>query len=141
MRNPWISQGLKRCYCGCYELFYVRKDVCESRREVETPYWAINSSGELRAILNNKEFEQAVHQEICTQVTTVLKYFSANPKNILGQHPRSDAVATVSVSKSLNGIDCWLTIQMTTVREYSWTGFYFQHVALAGEHSIVSIGI
>ena len=43
--------------------------MCESSKEVETPFWAINSSGELRAVVNNKEFEQAVHQEICTQVS------------------------------------------------------------------------
>ena len=42
-----------------------KEDVCQSRVEVNTPYWAQNSDGQLRAILNNKEFEQAVHQEIC----------------------------------------------------------------------------
>ena len=39
-----------------------RLDVCESKVEVETPFWAVNSEGKLRAILNNKEFEQAVHK-------------------------------------------------------------------------------
>ena len=39
-----------------------KSDVCESKVEVETPFWAVNSEGKLRAILNNKEFEQAVHQ-------------------------------------------------------------------------------
>ena len=39
-----------------------RADVCESEVEVETPYWAVNSEGKLRAILNNKEFEQSVHK-------------------------------------------------------------------------------
>ena len=43
-----------------------RADVCESKVEVSTPFWASNSNGKVRAILNNKEFEQAVHQEICT---------------------------------------------------------------------------
>ena len=43
-----------------------RDDVCESKIEVSTPFWASNSNGKVRAILNNKEFEQAVHQEICT---------------------------------------------------------------------------
>ena len=46
-----------------------RSDVCESRVEVETPYWAVNSEGSVRAVLNNQEFEQAVHKEICTYVT------------------------------------------------------------------------
>ena len=43
--------------------------MCESRVEVETPYWAVNSEGSVRAVLNNEEFEQAVHKEICTYVT------------------------------------------------------------------------
>jgi len=47
-----------------------KTDVCESKLEVETPFWAVNSDGKLRAILNNKEFEQAVHQEICTKSST-----------------------------------------------------------------------
>jgi len=40
-------------------------DVCDSRVEVTTPYWATNSKGKVRAIVNNKQFEQAVHTEIC----------------------------------------------------------------------------
>lgn len=43
-----------------------KSDVCESKIEVSTPFWASNSNGKVRAILNNKEFEQAVHQEICS---------------------------------------------------------------------------
>jgi len=43
-----------------------KDDVCESKIEVSTPFWASNSNGKVRAILNNKEFEQAVHQEICS---------------------------------------------------------------------------
>ncbi len=40
-------------------------DACESRTEVTTPFWATNSNGQVRAIVNSKNFEQAVHQEIC----------------------------------------------------------------------------
>jgi len=40
-------------------------DVCASHVEVTTPYWATNNKGKVRAIVNNKQFEQAVHQEIC----------------------------------------------------------------------------
>jgi len=47
-----------------------KEDICQSRLEVTTPFWAQNSDGQLRAILNNNEFEQAVHQEICTTSTT-----------------------------------------------------------------------
>jgi len=35
-----------------------------------TPYWASNSNGKVRAVLNNNEFEQAVHQEICEDAET-----------------------------------------------------------------------
>lgn len=45
-------------------------DVCESTVEIVTPYWASNSNGKVRAVLNNKEFEQAIHQEICVQSET-----------------------------------------------------------------------
>jgi len=47
-----------------------KEDVCESKVEIVTPYWASNSNGKVRAIMNNKEFEQAIHQEICTKATT-----------------------------------------------------------------------
>ena len=42
-----------------------REDVCLARVEIVTPYWASNSNGKVRAILNNDQFEQAIHQEIC----------------------------------------------------------------------------
>jgi len=47
-----------------------KEDVCQSKVEIVTPYWASNSNGKVRAILNNKEFEQAVHQEICSKAST-----------------------------------------------------------------------
>jgi hypothetical protein len=43
-----------------------RVDVCDSKVEIVTPFWGTNSNGKVRAILNNKEFEQAIHQEICS---------------------------------------------------------------------------
>lgn len=46
-------------------------DVCDSKVEVTTPYWATNSNGKVRAIVNNKQFEQAVHQEICRTSRTI----------------------------------------------------------------------
>lgn len=48
-----------------------RIDVCASHVEVTTPYWATNSKGKVRAIVNNKQFEQAVHQEICGNAQTI----------------------------------------------------------------------
>ncbi|CAG0911134.1 unnamed protein product, partial [Cyprideis torosa] len=42
-----------------------RVDVCESKVEIVTPYWASNSAGKIRAIVNTQHFEQAIHQEIC----------------------------------------------------------------------------
>jgi hypothetical protein len=46
-------------------------DVCESRVEVTTPFWATNSEGKVRAIVNDKTFEQAIHQEICLSTRTL----------------------------------------------------------------------
>jgi len=48
-----------------------KADVCESKVEVTTPFWASNSNGKVRAIVNNEQFEQAVHQEICTKPSTL----------------------------------------------------------------------
>jgi len=47
-----------------------KADVCESKVEIVTPYWASNSNGKVRAVLNNKAFEQAIHQEICSVSST-----------------------------------------------------------------------
>jgi len=47
-----------------------KEDVCKSQVEIVTPYWASNSNGKVRAVLNNKEFEQAIHQEICSKSST-----------------------------------------------------------------------
>lgn len=47
-------------------------DSCESHTEVTTPFWATNNNGQVRAIVNNKNFEQSVHQEICTLVFITL---------------------------------------------------------------------
>ena len=63
------SKYMKRKKINIYNfkiISILRTDVCESKLEVSTPFWASNSNGKVRAILNNKEFEQAVHQEICT---------------------------------------------------------------------------
>lgn len=42
-----------------------RIDACESKVEIVTPYWASNSAGKIRAIVNTQHFEQAIHQEVC----------------------------------------------------------------------------
>lgn len=47
-----------------------KSDACESTVEVVTPYWAANSSGKIRAIVNTQHFEQAVHQEVCSKPRT-----------------------------------------------------------------------
>ena len=47
------------------ECYVVRSDVCDSKVEIVQPYWASNSNGKIRAILNNDQFEQAIHQELC----------------------------------------------------------------------------
>ncbi|XP_071538394.1 protein spaetzle 3-like isoform X2 [Panulirus ornatus] len=47
-----------------------RVDSCESKVEIVTPYWANNSAGKVRAIINTNEFSQAIHQEVCAKQTT-----------------------------------------------------------------------
>ncbi|XP_055303890.1 protein spaetzle 3 [Sitodiplosis mosellana] len=47
-----------------------RVDACESKIEIVTPYWASNSAGKIRAIVNTQHFEQAIHQEVCTKMQT-----------------------------------------------------------------------
>ncbi|XP_054744627.1 protein spaetzle 3 [Anastrepha obliqua] len=47
-----------------------RVDACESKVEIVTPYWASNSAGKIRAIVNTQHFEQAIHQEICSTPAT-----------------------------------------------------------------------
>ncbi|XP_066994516.1 protein spaetzle 3 isoform X2 [Anabrus simplex] len=47
-----------------------RIDACESKVEIVTPYWASNSAGKIRAIVNTQHFEQAIHQEVCSKVQT-----------------------------------------------------------------------
>ncbi|XP_029407188.2 protein spaetzle 3 [Bactrocera dorsalis] len=47
-----------------------RVDACESKVEIVTPYWASNSAGKIRAIVNTQHFEQAIHQEVCTTPAT-----------------------------------------------------------------------
>ncbi|XP_076317913.1 protein spaetzle 3-like isoform X2 [Tachypleus tridentatus] len=40
-------------------------DVCESAVEIVTPYWASNSAGKIRAIVNTQHLQQAIQQEVC----------------------------------------------------------------------------
>uniref|UniRef100_A0A1B6GQK7 Spaetzle domain-containing protein n=1 Tax=Cuerna arida TaxID=1464854 RepID=A0A1B6GQK7_9HEMI len=47
-----------------------RVDACESKVEIVTPYWAANSAGKIRAIVNTQHFEQAIHQEVCSKTQT-----------------------------------------------------------------------
>lgn len=47
-----------------------RVDACESKIEIVTPYWASNSAGKVRAIVNTQHFEQAIHQEVCSKTQT-----------------------------------------------------------------------
>ncbi|CAK1555840.1 unnamed protein product [Leptosia nina] len=47
-----------------------RVDACESKTEIMTPYWALNSGRKLRAIVNTMHFEQAIHQEVCSKQST-----------------------------------------------------------------------
>lgn len=49
-----------------FVFFLCRLDACESKVEIVTPFWASNSAGKIRAVVNTQHFEQAVHQEVCT---------------------------------------------------------------------------
>ncbi|XP_023339638.1 protein spaetzle 3 isoform X2 [Eurytemora carolleeae] len=65
------SRGKRQAdFPGAPETNTNKEDVCESKIEIVTPYWASNSNGKVRAILNNKAFEQAIHQEICSGSAT-----------------------------------------------------------------------
>lgn len=55
------------------DILLYRIDSCESKVEVVTPYWASNSVGKTRAIVNTEHFEQAIHQEVCTWVYNMYK--------------------------------------------------------------------
>lgn len=46
-------------------LFDYRVDTCESAVEIVTPYWASNSAGKIRAIVNTQHLQQAIQQEVC----------------------------------------------------------------------------
>ncbi|CAD1472380.1 unnamed protein product, partial [Heterotrigona itama] len=63
IRNPRQSPGKNRNDSG-------RVDACESKVEIVTPYWASNSAGKIRAIVNTQHFEQAIHQEVCSKTQT-----------------------------------------------------------------------
>lgn len=54
------------CMSFIFSIQFCRVDSCESKVEVVTPYWASNSVGKTRAIVNTEHFEQAIHQEVCT---------------------------------------------------------------------------
>lgn len=69
--NNSTSRGKRQAdFPGTPESSSNKEDSCESKTEIVTPYWASNSNGKVRSIVNNKAFEQAVHQEICSQPTT-----------------------------------------------------------------------
>jgi len=69
--NETISRERRQAdFPGTPETNTNKADVCESKVEIVTPYWASNSNGKVRAVLNNKKFEQAIHQEICSKSST-----------------------------------------------------------------------
>ncbi|CAG0887751.1 unnamed protein product [Darwinula stevensoni] len=59
-----------------------REDACESKVEIVTPYWASNSAGDIRAIVNTQHFEQAIHQEICQYVLLSLPLCALQEKSV-----------------------------------------------------------
>jgi len=65
-----IIYKLNTLNCVLIHGFFPRIDSCQSTTEIVTPYWAANSSGKVRAIVNTKHFEQAIHQEVCSKTAT-----------------------------------------------------------------------
>ncbi|XP_022244401.1 protein spaetzle 3-like [Limulus polyphemus] len=45
-------------------------DACESAVEILTPYWASNSAGKIRAVVNTQHLQQAIQQEVCQSEQT-----------------------------------------------------------------------
>uniref|UniRef100_T1J828 Spaetzle domain-containing protein n=1 Tax=Strigamia maritima TaxID=126957 RepID=T1J828_STRMM len=95
-----------------------RVDSCESSVEIVTPYWASNSAGKIRAIVNTQHFEQAIQQEVCHLLISVL--FHAG-----GEFRRSGASMTAVASKSTNGTDFWHMIRKMTAKMKKKERFYF----------------
>lgn len=120
---------------------FFRVDACESKIEIVTPYWASNSAGKIRAIVNTQHFEQAIHQEVCTlvQINKFLREQLDEFENLMlflgilaGKRKRPDVAATVAANRNTNGTGCWLMIQITIARVSSWTGFCFRRAVFAG---------
>lgn len=63
-----IGSNCKKYVLTCWRVYgdNFRIDACESKVEIVTPYWASNSAGKIRAIVNTQHFEQAIHQEVCS---------------------------------------------------------------------------
>lgn len=120
-------------------LICFRVDACQSKVEIVTPYWAANSAGKVRAIVNTQHFEQAVHQEVCSWVLGSLllkKIFKKNKSNyfiiiITAKCRPADVRVIVAVNRNISGTDYLPTIQTMTAKEYSWIGFYFRRVVFA----------
>ncbi|KAG7165160.1 hypothetical protein Hamer_G027974 [Homarus americanus] len=68
------------------------------------PYWATNSAGKTRAVINTNEF-----------------FKQSTRKCARNSRPRGVA-ATVYVIRSISGTACWLTTPTMTAEASSWTG-------------------
>ncbi|KAJ1522311.1 hypothetical protein ONE63_002608 [Megalurothrips usitatus] len=66
----WRRPGLPTSQADRVQPSAARVDACESKVEIVTPYWASNSAGKIRAIVNTQHFEQAIHQEVCAKPQT-----------------------------------------------------------------------
>jgi len=64
-----ISEDLKnrksRSVLNNHEFDDEKIDSCQSSIEIITPYWASNSGGKIRAIVNTQHLQQAIQQEVC----------------------------------------------------------------------------
>ena len=57
----WFHLILRQNQSRAFTLCHFRVDSCESRVEVTTPFWATNSNGKVRAIVNDKQFPGLSH--------------------------------------------------------------------------------
>ena len=119
------------------ECHVVRSDVCDSKVEIVQPYWASNSNGKIRAILNNDQFEQAIHQELCRYRQYFWRLFFEFQSSYVcaASRPQRGVGVTVRASRSTSGTGSWPMTPTTTAPGSSWTGSSSPPAASAGTAS------
>ena len=137
-----------------------KSDVCESRTEVSTPFWASNSNGKVQPIRtiylpirthDCLRLEQSWTTKSLSRLSirkSARKHWLCNPTLgslgdsveidndlcfVTAEHWPSAVPGTAPVNRNTSGTDSWLTIPTTTVLASSWTGSSSPHAVCAGE--------